>query len=271
MVGATSVRTVHGEPEFVVSIWQFRKKLYSLADRLCGRYIQKAIIAVSQDLGQKLRQVFPTGRIAVITNSIDTEEVLRCAQDHIALAPEESALRVGIIGRLVPVKRMDLFVAIAGELKALFPGRFRFLILGEGPLMADIKFMIRAKGLADFFDLPGSTENALPYIKSMDLLLITSDSEGLPMTLLEAMCLATPVIARAVGGIPAVLCNGKYGDLVQSAEPREFVDVISQYLVKREIFYEKARKAREHALVTYSVDRAVTEYALLYERLAGTR
>jgi L-malate glycosyltransferase len=270
MVGAISVRTVHGEPEFAFSIWQFRKRIYALTDRLSGCYLQKSIIAVSQDLGQKLRHIYSANRVVVITNAIDTNEVSQRAQERIDLASPQGVLWVGIVGRLVPVKRMDLFVDIAENLQSRFPGRFRFLILGDGPLMADIKTMIHQKGLVDYFELPGFRENALPYIKLMDFLLITSDSEGLPMTLLEAMCLAIPVVARAIGGIPAVLRNGEFGELVQSAKPHEFVDVIGRCLEMREFLHERALRGSEHVLLMYSAERVVTEYVLLYENLART-
>jgi glycosyltransferase involved in cell wall biosynthesis len=271
IVGATSVRTVHGEPEFIVSIRQLRKKLYSLTDYFCGRYLQKAVIAVSQDLKEKLHRMFPADRITVVTNAIDSEEVLRRAQDHTAFTSEESVVKVGIVGRLVPVKRMDLFVTIAGELHSRFPGKFHFQILGDGPLMSDLKSQVHNNGLEKQIELLGFRENALPYIMSMDLLIITSEHEGLPMTLLEAMCLGVPVVARAVGGIPAVLCDGEFGLLVHSDDALEFANVISKYLVEQKHFLARAYKAKQHVELNYSTSRTTSEYVKLYARLTAAQ
>src|SRR5690606_5324745 len=103
---AASLRTLHGAPEFNV---RWPKKALVLLDKFCGRYGQDAVISVSAALKEHLERHFPTDRIKVIQNGVDQSRLdeLTPAADIRQKSPD--GFHIGIIGRLEPVKRVDIF------------------------------------------------------------------------------------------------------------------------------------------------------------------
>ena len=103
----------------------------------------------------------------------------------------------------------------------------------------------------------------------MDLLLITSDHEGLPMVLLEAMSLGVPVVASAVGGIPVVLDHGRYGRLVSGQQPQRYVEAVLPLLDDAAGRQALASLARQRVREHYTAARNASAYLDLYGRLCA--
>ena len=142
-----------------------------------------------------------------------------------------SSFRIGIAGRLVPVKRVDLFIKAAVELFKTHPElSISFHIYGDGPLRTELVALNRKLNAERMIHFEGHCKNLQQELANLDILLITSDHEGLPMVLLEAMSLKTPAIAHAVGGIPTVLNQGECGVLVSEHQPSSYADAIFQLI-----------------------------------------
>jgi glycosyltransferase involved in cell wall biosynthesis len=123
----------------------------------------------------------------------------------------------GIVGRLDPVKRVDLFLEVARCLSHQLPSAC-FVIAGAGREEAALRDSLRGSELERQVYFLGERGDICDVLRAMDLLLITSDHEGLPTVLLEAMALGIPVVARNVGGISEVICDKVSGRLVNSAD-----------------------------------------------------
>jgi glycosyltransferase involved in cell wall biosynthesis len=124
---------------------------------------------------------------------------------------------IGIVGRLVPVKRHNFFIRLAVELLKERDD-VDFVIIGDGPLENEVKGIIREKGLQGKIKMTGFIEDIIKYINGLDMLVITSQHEGIPYVLLEAMMLKKPVIATNVGGIPEVIKSGFNGMLSETED-----------------------------------------------------
>src|SRR5690606_22350536 len=125
------LRTVHGAPEHKPRALATRLTL--LADRMCGRYLQRRIIAVSSELKQRLQESYPPDKIVVIQNGIDVGAVRERIHPVEFRAAEDGMTHIGIVGRLVPVKRVDLFLEMASLMQRSRPQRrWRFHIFGDG-------------------------------------------------------------------------------------------------------------------------------------------
>lgn len=201
-----SVRTVHGASEHPArGFRQLHKTLFAKLDRWSGLYLQQRIVAVSQELAGKLATEFPRDKIVVVENGIDADAAR--LQAHSADWRDGSpAIHVGIVGRLVPVKRVDLFLETAAALRRSDPRRpWRFHVIGDGPLHAALTARVGELGLTDVVKLHGHREDVISCIASLDVLINCSDHEGLPMTILEALAVGTPIVAHAVGGMVAAL------------------------------------------------------------------
>lgn len=213
---AYCVRTAHGAPEFKLNYLQIHKQLFGFADWFCGRFLQKKIIAVSSELAQKLEASYPSNKIVIVENGIDIDEIQEKANAFVPdfKKQQAGAYHIGIVGRLVPVKRVDLFIETAALLqKEKLDKPVFFHIIGDGPLRSELENQAKHSKLEGNITFHGHQQNSAAYLKALDILLMTSDHEGLPMTALEAMTLNTPIISHNIGALKALL-NQKTGGVM---------------------------------------------------------
>lgn len=265
----TCVRTVHGQPEFNFKPWQFHKHAYRLLDHLCGRWLQDRIIAVSLPLSQYLACEFPADRIVTIENGINIDEVISNSQIPLTapLPGKADSTKVCIVCRLTPVKRLDTFLEIAKQVLASASNDFDFYIFGDGPLEATISENIRKNGLEGSVHMMGFQSNIPAYMNLMDILLITSDHEGLPMNLLEAMALRLPVISNCVGGIPHALDNGQCGRLITNQNIAEYSQAIDELITNPEIYKSYTRTAYERVQNINNTVNCARQHINIYTKL----
>ncbi|MDG9667848.1 glycosyltransferase family 4 protein [Hahella sp. CR1] len=203
------VRTIHGGSESDVSWSKPHKKVIHIADQLLTKHKVDRIVAVSGPLYQSLSERHPN-KVVKIFNFIDSRELEALSPNK----PPNETFTIGIVGRLAPVKRIDLFVETIKELHKKKHHEIKGKIIGDGPLRKPIEDLVRHENLCQHIEFTGFVDPSTPEIAKLDLLLMTSDHEGLPMTLLEALALKVPVIAHNVGGIPEALNSGAAGLLV---------------------------------------------------------
>lgn len=233
-INAPCLRTVHGAPEHKARLSERPAKwLLMQIDRLCGRYFQQRVVAVSEDLKEYLKGSYPESKIRMVENGIDADAVRERISSVEFRADSDGATHVGIVGRLVPVKRVDLFLDIAKMLWHSRPKQeWRFHVFGDGPLREGISNMISSHELGAVTTLHGHRDDVVSCIAALDVLVICSDHEGLPMNALEALVAGTPIVAHAVGGLPNALIGGGSVRLVQSQNPAEYVSAVNEILAE---------------------------------------
>ena len=214
------VRTVHGlgGRHEQRRWWGVRRSVVDRLDVWCGCALQQKVVVVSRDLSARLKDSFPPGRIAVIENGVDVETIR--AQRGIAGFRREDpdCTHIGIAGRLVEVKRVDLFIDAAVVLRREDPERgWRFHIFGDGPMRQALERRAESAGAMDVIRFHGHRQDIATCVGGLDALVICSDHEGLPMIALEAAALGVPTVAHEIGGLPEVV-------------PREFL--VSQHDVR---------------------------------------
>jgi len=202
------VRTVHGSHERRAAggaRGAINRAVFGL-NRWCGRVLQQKIIAVSEPLAVELAQEYPLGRIAVLENGVDVNQVLAERAAAGFRAANRDVQHIGIVGRLVAVKRVDLFLQAASLLRVESIGpALRFHVFGDGPLRPDLESLARQLCLADAVHFHGHRDDIASCIGQLDVMIICSDHEGLPMAALEALVLRVPTVAHAVGGLVDVV------------------------------------------------------------------
>lgn len=201
---SAAVRTTHGAPEHNAS---GIKKIQIWLDHLCGNYLQDAVIAVSTDLAGKLRNTFSARNIHIIENGIEVEKLRQAipAQDIAAAQPD--AFHIGIVGRLEPVKRVDIFLHAAHQLLNQTTRATHFHIVGDGKLAAELGALTRSLGLTQSVSFHGHRTDPAQVITALDMVVICSDHEGTPMTALETLALGKPLVAHSVGGLVEILAD----------------------------------------------------------------
>jgi len=209
------VRTQHGMPEPFAHGPSLQHRVSIVADRFVARRMTSRIIAVSSDMREQLARIYPAEKIALIPNGIDADELASAmtkAEARAQLGFAADGPLIGYCGRLEPIKRIDLFLE-AAKLLLEQQRDARFVIAGDGNERARLEQRAEALGLRVMF--LGHRSDVALILRALDVFSLTSDHEGLPMVLLEALAAETLVVAREVGGIPDVIVHEQNGLLVR--------------------------------------------------------
>jgi glycosyltransferase involved in cell wall biosynthesis len=238
------LRTQHGRPEPRTLKDRAVYRLEAITAARVDRYI-----SVSAELAAFLQGRVAADRIEILRNTIDLRQVaskLSVGQAKRRLGIEAGAQVIGIAARLAPVKRLDIFLSVAQEVLRERPQTV-FVIAGEGPEEPKLRAAACDKGLDTAVRFLGQRDDIYNVLRAYDVLLVTSDNEGLPTVVLEAMALGAPVVARAVGGIPEIIKHGVNGMLVGSASAADLAAACSALLASPSARERMAQKARETA------------------------
>jgi glycosyltransferase involved in cell wall biosynthesis/protein-tyrosine-phosphatase len=217
------IRTVHGLTEPAAGWNRVKVRAADALDTAILRHGAARVIAVSAGVAQTLRQsgCRPASVIG-IPNGIDLSRV-RATRTASAVRRElgiaADALVIGTAGRLVPVKAQ---ASLLGAARLVLEQRrdARFVIAGDGPLRDDLILAARALGIASQCVFTGSRADIHEVMAAMDVFVLPSLHEGIPMALLEAMALRRPVVATAVGGMVEVIDHRSNGLLVAPRDER---------------------------------------------------
>jgi len=164
------------------------------------------------------------------------------------------ALVVTMVAVLRSMKRHDLFIRAAIQLKQQFPG-IRFLLVGEGPGRAGIEELIQSSGLTSDCILAGYRDDVPDILAASDIVALTSDRfEGVPQSLSQAMAMARPVVAAPVGSIRELVLHGQTGLLAETGSADSFVQQIGRLAADPALRSTLGNAAREHVLAGYTDD-----------------
>src|SRR5712692_9401499 len=182
-------------------------------ERLLARLATDRIIVVSTQQLREINEQFRVGRreqFAVIPLGIDTSAFADWQERRPRLRAElkvsESEVLVGIVGRLTRVKNHALFLRAGAACRTLVkPRRVRFVIIGDGKLRPELETQAKSLSLSDDVSFLGTRNDPENFYPALDIVALTSLNEGTPLTLIEAMANARPVIATEVGGVVDLL------------------------------------------------------------------
>ncbi|MGH9602049.1 MAG: glycosyltransferase [Terriglobales bacterium] len=265
MPGALVVRTQHGLPEPFRGLPGARHRLISEADRLAARRAHR-VIAVTEDIRTHWARVVSADRVVTIPNGIEVERVrptMDRTQARSALGLQPQDVVFGAAGRLEPIKRFDLFLHTAQQILRKEP-RARFVIAGEGSELETLHALARSFGIEQNVFFLGHRDDIYDVLQTFDVLLLTSDHEGLPMVLLEALCLGVNVVSRRVGGIPEVIADGEHGVLLDSSDPSEMAAYCLSLLADPARRARMAEAGRRRVLESFSMEITAARVAELY-------
>jgi glycosyltransferase involved in cell wall biosynthesis len=170
---------------------------------------------------------------------------------------------VGVCGRLVPEKGIDIFLEAVADLARRFP-EATFPIIGDGPLRADLEARVRALGLTDRVPFAGFRDDCRALLPRLDVLAVPSRSEGTPLTIVEAMHAGVALVATTVGGIPEQLTDGETALLVEPADAATLASAIARVLTEPGLAEHLAATAREHARVEFHPDAMLRRIDAVY-------
>jgi len=243
-----------------------KQRLYTWASlQLCRTPQVRAVVCVADSIARLHRAAgVHAGKLHVLPNGLPP------APDIAYLRPPTApaAPLIGFVGRLSAEKGPDLFVELAVEL-CRRDARLHAVLLGEGPLRETLQQSIDAAGLHGRISLPGYRTDMQAWLHALDVLVISSRTEGTPMVMLEAMQAGVPVTAFAVGGIPDVLEDGFSGLLTAPGDLAGLTRQTGRLLLDGALRRSLCDQARLTQLRHYHLPAQAERWRQLYHNALG--
>ena len=248
-----------------------RLKLLETADKRVLRGFDH-VIAVSPEIRDDLLQcAVPGARVTYINNGISTPAADPAARRHIRAefnVPAGGHLLVQI-GRLARSKRNDLLIAALARLRRA--ANTYLLLAGDGELRNQLAQEVAMNGLSQRVFFCGYRTDTPRLLAAADALVLSSDKEGLPIIILEAMSMRCPIVATRVGAIAEVLRDGVDGWVVPPSDTNALTSAIDQVLNDPETAHARAASAYRRFRQEYSRDAMGARYLQIYETIWAAR
>jgi glycosyltransferase involved in cell wall biosynthesis len=246
-------------------------RIYTRIERFLARRTD-VLVAVSEEvrddlvgLGVAPREQFEVVRLGLDLSAFagdgDREARRAALRAQWGVGPEEQV--VTLVARLVPIKRVDRFLAMSALLRDR-PST-RFVIVGDGELRAQLQASESARALGDRVVWAGFRRDVPDVCFASDVVVLTSDNEGTPVSLIEAQAAAVPVVSTSAGGVRSVVLDGSSGLLAD--EPEALAAAVGSLLDDPARAAAMAARGRQHVLATFGVERLVDDLDRLYRRL----
>jgi L-malate glycosyltransferase len=267
LAGVPVVYTEHNKVEY------YRRATF-LLNRLTYAW-QDHVVAVSDSVCRSIYAYLrPSVPVTVIRNGIDTAHYVRLVGDRArtrsALSIPPDGKVVGIVASFTRQKRLDVWLEAAQEIAGTVPNTY-FLLVGEGPLRRSFEQRLLSARMRERIRLVGAVPDVRPYLAAMDVYLMTSAFEGLPVSLLEAMAMECAPVCTAVGGIPEVIRDGQSGYLAQPGDSEALSRYVCTLLESEARRLEVGKKARQAVLGGFDVRQMVGQVEGVYDDVLQRR
>jgi glycosyltransferase involved in cell wall biosynthesis len=200
-------------------------------------------------------------KIITIQNGIDCSLAERTFPGE--FKTNKAKVNIGLFGRLD--KQKGHLVLLNAVKKLISKEKeIRVFFFGEGPDEDNLKEIVMQKGLSEYINFMGVTDNIYSCILQMDIIAIPSLWEGLPNILLESMVLSKPVIASKIDGITEVVTNNINALLFNSGDENELSENIQRLIYDKNFAYKLGANARKHVVNNFSIDKSVQKTTELY-------
>ncbi|MEO7028436.1 MAG: glycosyltransferase [Acidobacteriaceae bacterium] len=249
------VETLHA------TVWMDHKRKWK-ATFWIGAMLSHVVVSVCDEVESVVRArfVLPRKKLAVIENGIDLTRFL-------AVPPRvpRREIVIGTIGRMSGEKNQRVLIEAFAQLQPRF-SNIRLRLLGGGHLEPQLKELTANLGIDDVVEFCGFSADTPAFLSTLDLFVLPSDSEAMPLTLLEAIASGLPVVATAVGGVPRIVATTEAGWLCAPHDRGSLAKAL-EAAITCEHLAEMGERARPKVSQSYSAERMSADYEQLYLRL----
>jgi glycosyltransferase involved in cell wall biosynthesis len=247
------------------------ERLYLSIERVLA-HATDVLVAVSDEVSAELgaRGVAPIEKFVVVPLGFDLQPFLTPADGaslRRAWGIGDDETTITLVARLVPIKRVDRFLGVAAQLA----GRdgMRFVVVGDGELRAELQASEAARSLGARLTWAGFQRDMPAVYAASDVVVLTSDNEGTPVSLIEAQAAGVPVVSTPVGGVESVVRDGETG--LTGADADALAAAVGRLLDDPAYAARLAAAARDRAAQAVTLDRLVDDVDALYRRLLPDR
>ena len=230
--------------------WQFR-----IANRLTRR-----VIGVSCDAAQLCQQQDRRSqdKITTIWNGINLDR-------FVYRGPKQTPTAISV-ARLSPLKDFPTLLRAVPQILQHVPD-FRLQIIGDGPERTQLESLIDELNIRAHVQLLGERHDVADLLAESGFFVSSSLSEGISLTLLEAMAVGLPVVTTSVGGNPEIVIDGKTGRLVPAGDPAALANAIVALCAERDLWSAMGTLGRQRVEQNFEIRQMIRSYETLYEEL----
>ena len=261
------IHTVHG--------WSFHDHMpwvtrfaYIMLERICAHFTDALIVVTDRDEQKGLQAgIGKSSQYHKIRSAIPLKEFDPLRTDRQLIRQEldipMNSLVLGTVGRFSTQKNPIDWVYVAEKISQEIPD-CRFLMVGDGPLLPQVKALLLEKNLNNKFLLPGIQRNIPQMMAAMDVFLLTSLWEGLPRVIPQAMSMHLPVVATSVDGSTEIIMDGLNGYLCLPGNVNCLVDRCLKLLKDSELRQAISLKGHETAIENFDLSQMIAQIDDLY-------
>ncbi len=275
LAGCRCIETFHGVEDDIVRFPLPRRILFKIASLMTH-----SVTAVAGAAAERMIKLtgIKRSKIRVIPNAVDTDFFRPCP------SPEEkdklrkdldlpkASLLLGCVAALRPVKDHDGLLkafaeAVSGKYGNVPNSGIYLVLVGDGVLESDLRRLAEKLGIGRSVIFLGRRNDIHRLLQALDVFVLNSKTEGMSYAILEAMAAGLPVIATAVGANTELIGHGKEGYLVPQGDIESMARYIFQIGNNNSVLANMGKNARKKVVDLYSIDKMITSYKALYERV----
>ena len=240
-------------------------------ERWLARFSDRLIAVGDEDKKDLLAyRIAPTHKIDVIPLGLELNHFIdsrkRRGVLHHELGLDSANKLIGIVGRIAPIKNHRLFFDAMTRVLAAH-ATAHVVVAGDGDLRPEMERYVREIGIANSVSFLGWRHDLPQVYTDLDVVVISSNNEGTPVSAIEAMAAGRPVVATRVGSLPDVISDGETGYLVAPGNVEQLASAIERVLRDDETTDCLRRNARESVRHRFAVERLAADIDLLYRGL----
>jgi glycosyltransferase involved in cell wall biosynthesis len=240
----------------------WRKPIHSFLDRFTSRWVDLYISVFNK--GKELlikRDRIPERKIVVVHNGIDLNWTNQVYRNNVNFPT------IGMVAAFNQFKTQEVLIQAAPKIMEKFLNA-KFILTGCGNTEKKMSEMINNLGLNSQFTLPGFIKDIRQILSQIDIFVLATRTEGLPVSILEAMAIGIPVVASNVGGILELIDNGNTGILVEPYNSEQLASAIIEILQNPERASRMGKAAKERVKKYFTIEQMIARLETIYLNLA---
>lgn len=248
-------------------------RFFILLERLTALITDKMITLTHVEQEQYMEQGIgrPDLYVAILSgidlNRFNRGNVKTCPREmRRSIGFDEKDLIIGTVGRIAPIKDHENLIRAVPEVVSAIPDA-RFVIVGDGPIRAEMEELAIRLGLGDRLLFIGMRKDIPELLSIMDIFVLPSLNEGMGRAMVEAMAMGVPVIASKVGGVPEVITDGETGLLVPPGNSKVLAEAIIRLASDRDLAKKLTKAGCQRAHEAFGADIMVDRISCLYQEL----
>jgi glycosyltransferase involved in cell wall biosynthesis len=253
---------------------------------MLARLVTDRLVVITEQQRREINERFKVGRpeqFAVIPLGIDLdlygEWQRRREQFREQLRAGADTILVGIVGRLTEIKNHELFFQAAAQFRKGSQSKVQFLVIGDGHLRSQLERLVAEYGLRDQVLFLGSRNDPENFYPALDVLALTSRNEGTPLSVIEGLANARPVVATMVGGVSDLLGDRVSDDNehsfvvhergigVANGDSQSFAQALDYLIENEALRHDLGRRGQAFVLKNYAKARLLADISALYAEL----